>query len=213
MIHPPYAGFAELSARVPAGSFVISLRDCGSEVAVLAPHGGSIDPGTSEIALAIAGDDLSWYLFEGRKTAGVERLRLPSTRFDEPFGLALAESVRAVVVVQALRVSVDAVHVAGGDEPLAASVAKALAGAGFEARHAPAADLEDAPDEEAGARVPRRLCDRGRRPGIELQCGGILRRRLAVQAAARRSFAGAVRSALGVAGALGPDAAGLRDAR
>jgi phage replication-related protein YjqB (UPF0714/DUF867 family) len=34
---------------------------------VIAPDGGSIEPGTSEIALKIAGLDFSFYAFEGRR--------------------------------------------------------------------------------------------------------------------------------------------------
>jgi phage replication-related protein YjqB (UPF0714/DUF867 family) len=53
-------------------------------VAVIAPHGGGIEPGTSELATAIAGDDFSLYLFEGLKSAGNGELHITSTNFDEP---------------------------------------------------------------------------------------------------------------------------------
>lgn len=40
-------------------------------VAIIAPHGGSIEPGTSEIAATIAGDSQSFYAFEALRPAGV----------------------------------------------------------------------------------------------------------------------------------------------
>jgi hypothetical protein len=39
--------------------------DRGTEVIVLVPHGGWIEPGTSQLGEAITGDDLSFYAFEG----------------------------------------------------------------------------------------------------------------------------------------------------
>jgi len=54
-----------------------------SMVAVVAPHGGGIEPGTSEIAEAIAGDDLSLYIFEGIKSSDNGVLHITSTNFYE----------------------------------------------------------------------------------------------------------------------------------
>jgi phage replication-related protein YjqB (UPF0714/DUF867 family) len=39
-----------------------------STLVIVAPHGRAIEPGTSEIALAVAGDDFSCALFEGIKS-------------------------------------------------------------------------------------------------------------------------------------------------
>jgi phage replication-related protein YjqB (UPF0714/DUF867 family) len=39
-------------------------------LAILAPHGGGIEPGTSELAEAVAGEGLSFYAFEGLKRSG-----------------------------------------------------------------------------------------------------------------------------------------------
>ncbi|WP_261338761.1 poly-gamma-glutamate hydrolase family protein [Rhizobium leguminosarum] len=40
-------------------------------VAIVAPHRGHIEPHTSEIAAAIAGEDFSLYLFEGLNPADI----------------------------------------------------------------------------------------------------------------------------------------------
>ena len=50
-----YRTFAELAANESPESYRIVTTDRGSQVAVAALHGGAIEPGTSEIARAIAG--------------------------------------------------------------------------------------------------------------------------------------------------------------
>ncbi|MEI9899657.1 MAG: poly-gamma-glutamate hydrolase family protein [Hyphomicrobium sp.] len=64
-----YRSFAELKAHEEEGrDYQIIAKDRRSAVAVVAPHAGKIEPGCSAIARAIAGDDLSIYLFEGTST-------------------------------------------------------------------------------------------------------------------------------------------------
>ena len=36
-----------------------------ANIVIIAPHGGGIEPGTSELAIAIAGEELSFAVFEG----------------------------------------------------------------------------------------------------------------------------------------------------
>ena len=50
-----YQNFADLSADMQEGvDYRIRSSDCGTSVVILAPHGGSIEPETAEIAEAIA---------------------------------------------------------------------------------------------------------------------------------------------------------------
>ncbi len=95
-----YTSFSHLAqAETHGEDFCIRVVERGSTVAVIAPHGGGIEPGTSEIAEAIAGDDLSFYAFEGKKTTGNGDLHITSTRIDEPKGLALVKaSERAIAI-------------------------------------------------------------------------------------------------------------------
>lgn len=79
-----YSSFAELVQNEPPGAYSIRWRKTESTIAVIAPHGGAIEPGTSEIALEIAGADLSYYLFDGQKAKENSALHITSTRFDEP---------------------------------------------------------------------------------------------------------------------------------
>jgi phage replication-related protein YjqB (UPF0714/DUF867 family) len=64
----------------------------GSNLLVIAPHGGKIESGTSEIAKNIAGDDYSLYLFEGTMSNKNGQLHITSHKFDEPRALELCES-------------------------------------------------------------------------------------------------------------------------
>ena len=46
-----YRYFAELLAGEAAGAFSVVSDDRGSRIAIVAPHGGGIEPGTSEVAI------------------------------------------------------------------------------------------------------------------------------------------------------------------
>jgi phage replication-related protein YjqB (UPF0714/DUF867 family) len=56
-----YKSFGELSYNESEGQDYV-IRTClrNSPVLVMAPHGGKIEPGTAEIAEAIAGNDHSF---------------------------------------------------------------------------------------------------------------------------------------------------------
>lgn len=60
--------FKELAEnRRLAIDYRIRVKDLGAPCGILAPHSGWIEPGTSEIAEAIAGTNLSLYAFEALK--------------------------------------------------------------------------------------------------------------------------------------------------
>lgn len=85
-----YCSFSELAESEARGrDFRVRFRRRGGATVIIAVHGGGIEPGTSEIADAIAADDLSFYAFEGIKSRGNGQLHITSTRFDEPLCVAL----------------------------------------------------------------------------------------------------------------------------
>ena len=85
-----YPNFDVLSRSEISGiDYQISVRRAGDAFAIVAPHGGGIEPGTSEIADAIAAGEFSFYAFEGLKSSGNTDLHITSTRFDEPMCLTL----------------------------------------------------------------------------------------------------------------------------
>ena len=68
-----YASFQELQRGERRGSHRVLSRARKATIAVIAPHGGKIEPGTSEIARKIAGADYSFYSFEGRRSGTINR--------------------------------------------------------------------------------------------------------------------------------------------
>jgi len=109
---------------------VAVLAQDGSEVAILAPHGGSIEPGTSEIARAIAGTDFSLYLFEGLRPAGnYETLHITSRRFDEPDCLEVLRRSSIVITIHGCEGSEAEVHIGGLDIVLARRIGQELSAA------------------------------------------------------------------------------------
>ncbi len=82
--------------------------------AVIAPHGGGIEPGTSELAEAIAGADLSFYAFEGLKKDGNGDLHVTSDHFDEATAIELVSASPTVVAVHGELKCTDKVAFLGG---------------------------------------------------------------------------------------------------
>lgn len=129
-----YSSFAQLAAHERLGvDYRIHVDDRRSTVAVIAPHGGRIEPGSSEIATAIAGDDLSLYSFEGiRRGRAHGDLHITSTRFDEPHALELLAAMETAIAIHGRADSEDpAVWVGGRDFRLRDAVISALNAAEF----------------------------------------------------------------------------------
>jgi phage replication-related protein YjqB (UPF0714/DUF867 family) len=96
-------------------------------IAVVAPHGGAIEPPTSQIASDIAGPDFSCYLFEGvRKSKNYKALHLTSEYFDEPKCLELIADCDQVVTVHGCKEGEVEVLLGGRDKALALLIAEAL---------------------------------------------------------------------------------------
>lgn len=147
----------------------VLVRRPGASAAVIAPHGGAIEAGTSEIARAIAGEDFHLYLFEGIKPKrNYEDLHLTSQRFDDPQCLRLLAECDVVVAVHGCLADGERVLVGGLDGALKTDIARALRDAGLtvetDGHKFPAVDQDN-------------VCNRGRRGrGVQLELSGALRR-------------------------------------
>jgi len=128
-----YSCFDELSRGEQSSSFMICTHIGSSGVAILAPHGGGIEPGTSEITKAIAGVEHSFYSFEGQKDRGNQDLHITSTNFDEPQGLSIAKQSERVVAVHGCSGRKAIVYLGGLDQDLKQRVRQCLVEAGFQA--------------------------------------------------------------------------------
>ena len=177
-----YPNFAMLAACEDEGvDFRVRYRLAHSPVAVVAPHGGGIEAGTSELAEAVAGREHSFYAFEGIRGHENADLHVASTRFAEPRGLQVVSRSDVVLAIHGRDRDDETVFLGGLHAELIDDLAAALERAGFRtARH-------DRPG--FGGADPDNICNRGRSGrGVQLELPRGLRRRLfpALNAAGRR---------------------------
>ncbi len=127
MANDRYSGFDELKCHETLGKdYTLSLRDTGSRVTIIAPHGGQIEPRTSDLAKRIAGENFNFYCFEGIKAHGNACLHLTSHRFDEPAAIELVSRSEVVVAVHACTGNAGLVHIGGLNKKLARMIAGEL---------------------------------------------------------------------------------------
>ena len=120
-----YPNFATLEQHERAGiDYGVLVRREEPAFAIIAPHGGGIEPGTSEIADAIACQRWSFYAFEGLKRSGNRVLHITSTCFDEPMCLILLGDTNRVVTIHGEESDDDGegVFVGGLDDDLGTSI-------------------------------------------------------------------------------------------
>jgi phage replication-related protein YjqB (UPF0714/DUF867 family) len=166
-----YAGYHDLAAAQVEGEHytVTAQHRPGASAAVLAPHGGRIEDGTSEIARAIAGEEHHLYLLEGRRHAhNYQTLHLTSHRFDEPRCLSLLAHADEVVAVHGCNGHGAQVLLGGRDIPLLMRLAECLRELNIETH------LEG---HRFPGKNPLNICNRGRRGmGVQLEVTHPLRR-------------------------------------
>jgi len=187
---PEYCNFAALERAEREGvHFDIICRPRPSAGAIIAPHGGKIEPGTSEIAAAIAGDEFNLYCFLGRKPKGNTALHITSSNFDEPKCLNLISSCDRVVAVHGCRKGKRTAFVGGRDAELRDAIRDRLEVSGFHTAQATNADLQGV--------SPRNICNKGRRRcGAQLEISKTLRDELTRDTEKLVAFAAAIRAAI-----------------
>jgi dimethylargininase len=177
-----YRDFATLAANNDEGAdFRIRHRLADSPIAIVAPHGGGIEAGTSELADAVAGREHSFYAFEGIRGHENVDLHITGTRFDEPRGLQVLAHADIVVAMHGRDRDDEVVFLGGLHLELIEHLAAALERAGFRTSR------DDRPA-YAGT-DPDNICNRGRLGrGVQLELPRGLRLRLfpALNAAGRR---------------------------
>ncbi|HMK90294.1 MAG TPA: poly-gamma-glutamate hydrolase family protein [Methylocystis sp.] len=180
-----YNGYADLAASETEGvHYRIRTVERASAVAIIAPHGGRIEPFTSEMVLSIAGCDFSLYCFEGLVSG--RRLHITSSRFDEPRGLALASASEIVIAVHGRADAGDphTVWMGGLHLELRDAIGASLGRAGFGI----------STDHHMQGKHPGNICNRGRlSAGVQIELPRSLRRSLRADPDLRRTFVAAVR--------------------
>src|SRR5215469_11221385 len=165
-----YGCYADLAlAQLEGADFNVRVRRRPeSSVAILAPHGGAIEAGTSEIACAVAGSEFNLYLFEGiRESGNYPALHLTSHRFDEPRCLALLSACDHVITIHGCRGEIPRVLLGGLDEELKEMIREAIVAVGIETCLV---------GHRFRAVHPRNICNRGRRgAGVQIEMTSALR--------------------------------------
>ncbi len=184
-----YQNFNDLALEQKADiDYRINSEDRGTAVVILAPHGGTIEPETSEIAIEIAGSDLTFYTFEALRTGAHGDFHITSHRFDEPVAVNLVgRAVTSVAIHGRKDDGSDTVWLGGRDTDLRDAIGASLIAAGFEA--------------ELNKTLPgiheTNICNRTRTgKGAQLELPRSLRRKLANDEALLKSFCTAIRTAI-----------------
>ncbi|RQS48536.1 hypothetical protein DIE00_11400 [Burkholderia sp. Bp8989] len=165
-----FESFKDLNAVYKEGiDYCIHVqRKAGSSIAVIAPHGGRIEPHTSAIAREVAGADFNLYVFDGiRQQGNYAALHLTSHRFDEPQCLELLSGCDYVVAIHGCRSAEQQVLLGGLDQRLKNAVGNAVAARGIKVVR----DGHPFPATE-----PNNICNRGRRAmGLQIEITSGLR--------------------------------------
>ena len=140
--------------------FRIALGDGNiSRCLLVVPHGGGIEPGTSEILRALSDFGWAWYEFAGFLRSGnKDALHIASTQFDEPALVTLLPRTNFVLAIHgATETSSLVVYVGGNRDAWCATMIAAINAATptheIHAMEAPA---------HLGAKEPRSLANRGK---------------------------------------------------
>jgi phage replication-related protein YjqB (UPF0714/DUF867 family) len=156
-----YRNYQQLEENEKLGlDYRIRWRDGSSGTAVMAPHGGGIEPGTTAIADAVAGNDHTFYSLEGLKPHGNLALHIKSVEFDERVCKSLAKRSQKVLSIHGCNHKGKAVAVGGLDAVLKERVREGLKSAGFFVRE----------DPRWPGKNPQNICNQGARGvGVQLE--------------------------------------------
>jgi phage replication-related protein YjqB (UPF0714/DUF867 family) len=180
-----YTSFAELDVHETHGiDYRVRLIERSiTPVVVIAPHGGGIEIGTSQLAARIARGRHSLFLFEGLKPAWQNRgLHITSHRFDHPMCVALVARKPVTLAVHGCK-GESRIYIGGLDTRLKALLTAKLNEAGFPATsdNHPYMGLN-----------PLNICNRGSRGrGVQIELTRDFR-----EPAGRRRIAPLIRQAL-----------------
>ncbi len=162
-----YPDFKTLAANeTPNKDFRIRIQDLGSDISIIAPHGGSIEPKTSLIAESIAGDSHNFYCFEGIKERNNRDLHITSHRFDEPDAINLISASDIVITIHACKDKEEIVYIGGQSKVLGFSIRDALR----------KLNIKTSEKKKFAGRHPENICNKGRLgKGVQLEISRGLR--------------------------------------
>lgn len=167
-----YKNYKQLRRDEQEGEdYRINLREGTSGIAVIAPHGGGIEPGTMELADEIAGRLHTFYCFEGIKRTGNSDLHITSENFDEPQGVNIVKKYKTVLALHGCREDREAIFLGGKGNDFKEKIKKTLIRAGFTVEKTSRPSLQ--------GKSQRNICNRCQSgEGVQLEISKGLRKKM-----------------------------------
>jgi len=164
-----YKNYSQLAENEILGKdYAIRSAKRNSSISIIAPHAGGIEPGTGEIALAIARNDFNYYLFSGIKEQNNLALHITSGKFDEPVALELVADSEYTITIHGCKGEKEEILIGGLDRDLVEKIANSLRMNGFHVR-------TDKYIEFPG-KHPQNICNRNQRgKGVQIELTEALR--------------------------------------
>lgn len=117
---------------------IITKRHNHSDILITAIHGGSIEPGTTEIARRISNiGQYNFYTFEGLRSDNNAQLHITSTVFDEPQLLDMLNHSSKTISIHGYAGDEPIVYVGGKDKKLVQALRHSLTHHGFTVQTTP----------------------------------------------------------------------------
>ena len=185
-----YSKFDDLSAHMTEGKdYRIVTEKRNSPYVIMAMHGGSIEPFTSEIATAIAGEEYALYVFEGIRERRNLELHIASEYFDEPQAKDMVRVADVVVSIHGQHdTENESVMVGGLNKGLAEKIRARLTEVDMPIRPFDARFVPDS---------PQNICNQGMSGGgVEIVISRKLRDSLRDDTGLYRLFINAIRHAI-----------------
>lgn len=107
-----YSNFEELKNSVRNDSYKIEVKYVKSPISIVAPHGGNIEVGTTEMTKIISGDTYNFYTFNGIPNDS-DHLHITSHNFDEPVCIKLVNKSKYVVTIHGCSEQYDVIFIGG----------------------------------------------------------------------------------------------------
>ncbi|MGB5711833.1 MAG: SAV_2336 N-terminal domain-related protein, partial [Waterburya sp.] len=149
-----YQSYQELKEREQEGTdYRIETYQGISDAVIIAPHGGKIEPGATQITKAIAGDDHGFYSLEGLKEGNNHILSIPSEKFDEPRALEIVGEANRVIAIHGFFDNKEMVYLEGLDADLRQKIKENLEKERFWTKES-GSDFE--------GENPNNICNRGK---------------------------------------------------
>jgi len=139
--------------------FEIEVKETGSDVTVLAIHGGKIEKGTTELAYALAShNNYNYYSFLGLKSTDNFSLHVSSDKFAETYALEMVSRSKVALSIHGCYGTEEFTYIGGRDTELADRMKESLIKYGFTVK-------KDTPKDLAGISpdniVNRNIDERG----------------------------------------------------